>query len=155
MNSVMVCVIATGVDADTALDRVRDFAQYPHLAEAVISVEVDESADLTMLSTWTVRFRRGLMRWTERDFVDLENRIIAFEQVSGDFTKFDGSWHISDTDRGAKVEFAAQFDLGIPSLNELLNPLAETALRANVISILTGLFGRIEHVAPADTAEKP
>ncbi|MDV3205559.1 MAG: cyclase, partial [Rhodococcus ruber] len=99
--------------------------------------------------SWTVKFRKGLLRWTEHDVLDRDAGTIAFTQLEGDFEVFDGTWRIGRTEDGASVVFDARFDLGIPSLADILDPVAEGALRENIALILSGLFGEIRQPALA------
>jgi ribosome-associated toxin RatA of RatAB toxin-antitoxin module len=107
------------------------------------------AADGSVVSTWLVRFRRGRLRWTERDVLDPARRHITFTQLQGDFAVMEGAWRIEAADRGAVVRFTARFDVGIPSLAEILEPVAETTLRENLLVILTGLLGPITAVDPS------
>jgi hypothetical protein len=43
--------------------------------------------------------------------------------------------------RGTNIEFAAELDVGMPRLADMLDPVVESALRANITSILVGLPG--------------
>jgi ribosome-associated toxin RatA of RatAB toxin-antitoxin module len=144
--------VATEVDPKTAYDRISDFARYPALIDTVVSVEVGDADHQAPVSTWTVKFRRGLMRWTERDVLDRNAGTIEFEQLSGDFASFRGIWRITATEEGTEVGFAAEFDLGMPTLADMLNPVAESALRDNIRLILSGLLGDIELVEPTERA---
>jgi len=136
------------VSPDTAYQRVSDFARYPELTATVLSVHVEpaETHD-SVVSSWLVAFRKGQLRWTERDVLDAGNRRIEFTQLSGDFASFDGVWQVDpDGAAGAVVSFGAWFDLGIPSLAEILDPVAEATLRNNIELILTGLLGPVVEV---------
>lgn len=149
MRTVGLRALATEVDAATAYDRISDFARYPEFTDAVVSVEVGSADDHAVVSSWTVKFRRGLMRWTEHDTFDRDASTIEFEQLSGDFATFRGVWRVTATEEGAEIEFTAEFDLGMPTLADILDPVAESALRDNVTVILGGLLGAVRLVAPA------
>lgn len=149
MRTVGLRALATEVDAATAYDRISDFARYPEFTDAVVSVEVGSADDHAVVSSWTVKFRRGLMRWTEHDTFDRDASTIEFEQLSGDFVTFRGVWRVTATEEGAEIEFTAEFDLGMPTLADILDPVAESALRDNVTVILGGLLGAVRLVAPA------
>ncbi|MFE0251637.1 aromatase/cyclase [Streptomyces sp. NPDC059010] len=130
-----------------AYQLISDFARYPELTDAVKEVTVDEpDADGGVVSTWTVFFRNGLLTWTERDVCDPVARTITFTQLKGDFAVFEGVWRITEADRqdSCRVTFEASFDLGIPSLADLLDPVADAALRDNILRILGGLLGAIQ-----------
>jgi hypothetical protein len=47
---------------------------------------------------------------------------------------------------GTLVRFDAEFDLGIPTLAAILEPVAEAALRGNILKILAGLLGEAQEI---------
>ena len=127
---------------EDVFDRICDFERYPELTDAVRSVIVVARDDGSVASEWEVRFRNGILRWSETDRIDAARRTIDFEQLDGDFESFAGRWSVHARDGGCTVGFEAAFDLGMPTLAEMLDPIAESALRENVARILTGLTGR-------------
>jgi ribosome-associated toxin RatA of RatAB toxin-antitoxin module len=150
LRTVSLRAIATEVDATTAYDRISDFGRYPELTDTVVSVEVGGADHQAVVSTWTVKFRRGLMRWTERDTFDRDAGTIDFIQLSGDFASCQGMWRVTATEEGTEIEFTAEFDLGMPTLADILEPVAESALRDNITVILGSLLGAIRLVTPAE-----
>ena len=44
---------------------------------------------------------------------------------------------------GSSITFRAEFDLGIPSLASIIDPVAQSTLRSNILRILTGLLGEV------------
>ncbi len=150
MRNVVMHLHAREVDAAEAYARISDFARYPSLTDTVqhVTVAVPET-DGSVVSDWTVRFRNGLLQWTERDVLDREARTIEFVQLSGDFHRFAGGWRVDDAaDGGALVIFDATFDLGMASLEAILDPIAESTLRSNIVRILHGLLGDVREEAP-------
>jgi ribosome-associated toxin RatA of RatAB toxin-antitoxin module len=130
-----------------------DFERYPELSDAVRSVAVTEmSANLTV-SRWEVTFRAGLLRWTEEDTLDPDVLSIAFRQLDGDISVFDGSWQCVDSWQcaeaaaGSEIVFRARLDMGIPSLADALEPIAVRTMTDNIVAIVRGLFGQAELVA--------
>lgn len=117
-----------------------DFARYPEFSEAVRSVSIDVSEGKT-ISSWETNFRNGVLAWTEIDYFDPVAGTISFEQIEGDTAHFSGQWTAESVDEGALIYFRAQFDMGMPSLSKILDPIAEQALRENIIAIIRGLFG--------------
>jgi ribosome-associated toxin RatA of RatAB toxin-antitoxin module len=153
MPDVVIQVRAASVQPDAAYARISDFARYPELTENVLAVDLEPpQADGSVISSWLVRFRKGQLRWTERDVLDAAARRIEFAQLSGDFASMTGFWQIDpmpDGD-GALVRFEAQFDLGIPSLAEILDPVAESTLRDNALLVLTALLGDVAEIEPVN-----
>ncbi|MDC0771981.1 type II toxin-antitoxin system RatA family toxin [Streptomyces sp. HD] len=141
MRHVVLHAIADGSEPAAVYHRITDFRRYPELTDTVRDVRVDALPDGSVVSDWTVSFRGGLMRWRERDTFAPDTLSLTFEQLSGDFQTFEGSWRCEPRDGGTLVVFTASFDLGIPTLAEILDPVAESTLRTNIARILAGLVG--------------
>ena len=118
-----------------------DFASYPKYGDSIISVDVEPIEPGLVAVKWVAKFRDGELRWTEKDRLDDANRTIQFEQTEGDLEVFKGSWTVESAGDDTKAAFAAEFDLGIPSLATFLGPVAGQALRETIQSVLTGFFG--------------
>src|SRR5215471_2727191 len=117
-----------------------DFERYPEFTPAVRSVRVIDSADGVTVSSWEVLFRTGILRWTEEDRLDADAHTITFKQTQGDVEYFAGVWSLRDISDGCEVRFSADFDLGIPALGSILEPIAERALTDNIQAILAGML---------------
>ncbi len=117
-----------------------DFERYPEHCEAVRSMRVTAADDGKTVSSWEVNFQRGVLRWTEEDRFSPETHSIHFQQIEGDVDTFAGEWALHDTDSECVIRFSAHFDMGIPGLREIIEPIAEQALRDNIRSILNGLL---------------
>lgn len=141
MRHVALYATVDGRHPDDVYRRISDFRRYPELTDTVREVFVDTLPDGSAVSDWTVLFRGGLMRWRERDTFAPDDLTVTFEQLSGDFQTFAGQWRCTPHDGGTLVEFTASFDLGIPTLADILDPVAESTLRTNVTRILAGLVG--------------
>ncbi|WP_200300881.1 type II toxin-antitoxin system RatA family toxin [Streptomyces adelaidensis] len=128
-------------DADKVFDRVRDFERYADHTDAVREVTLTADEAGTVDSAWAVNFRGGVLHWTERDLIDPAARTITFEQLTGDFARFAGSWDVQQTDDDVVVLFSCEFDMGIPSLEPIINPVAMRALVESIGLILRGLLG--------------
>jgi ribosome-associated toxin RatA of RatAB toxin-antitoxin module len=136
-----VTAVVPGLDADFVYERVCAFEEYPSYSEAVREVEVIEKEASSITSSWEVKFRRGILCWTERATLHADAGLITFEEVDGDVDEFAGSWSVESTDDGVRVQFVVTFDIGVPTLEHILDPIAEEALCDNVVSILRGLLG--------------
>ena len=141
MRSVTLTAHVPGMDAARVYARLCDFASYPEHSESVRSVTViDVSGDVT-ISRWEVAFRNGILRWSEEDTFDRAALRIDFTQLEGDVEEFAGGWQCADVEGGCRVRFDARIDLGVPTLADVLEPIATRALLDNTASIVRGLFG--------------
>lgn len=149
MRTVTMDMLAAHVAPERAFQRISDFAAYPDLTDAVERVVVHPpEPDGAIVSEWLVHFRKGLLHWTERDVINADDHTISFTQTAGDFDVFEGRWVVTAAGQGSRVLFDAVFDLGMPTLAELLDPVAEATLRGNILKIVGALLGTVEE-APA------
>ncbi|CAL9636003.1 hypothetical protein SUDANB145_06204 [Streptomyces sp. enrichment culture] len=153
MPHVVLHALADAVDPAEAYRRISDFRRYPEFTDTVREVSVEAPLpDGSTLSDWSVLFRGGLMRWRERDTYAPDTHSLAFEQITGDFQSFSGSWRCEPHGPGTRVVFTASFDLGIPTLAEILDPVAASTLRHLIGEIVKGLLGAEVTDESADTS---
>ncbi|MEO7275593.1 MAG: SRPBCC family protein [Vicinamibacterales bacterium] len=141
MRTIEVRAHVRGRSAAEVYDALSDLERYAECATAVRALTVVERAERRLVSSWDVDFHGGVLRWTEEDFLDPDSHTIRFRQIEGDAEFYAGEWGARDEEGGAVVWFSAQFDLGIPSLDLMLGPIGEAALRENVRSIVVGMLG--------------
>jgi ribosome-associated toxin RatA of RatAB toxin-antitoxin module len=139
-----------GVDAPDALRLVIDYRRWPAASEAVNSVEVHQTDDRVAVSDWEVTFRGGRMRWTERDVFDPDALEQRFTLIEGDPYDFAGVWSAIPRDGGCVLRLLGDFDLGMPSLRHVLDPIAIEALEDAITEVLCALFGDTVHVELAE-----
>lgn len=153
MRSMEIALTSTAADADLAYRRISEFERYPELVDEVRSVVVraDDSGE-PLVSDWEIYFRNGPLRWSEVDYFQPTLRRIVFEQVSGDFEVFRGSWQVDARPDGCAVHFEATFDFGIPSLAGVLEPVATKVLKEGIATIVHRLLGTAEVVGDPATA---
>lgn len=141
MRHVELDALIPGEQAETVLHAVRRWERYPDLAPHVNATTVHAAyPDPAASSSWELHFRSGLLRWTEDDTVLPEQGEIRFEQSDGDFDSFSGTWSVTQDRDDVTVRFDADFDFGIPSLEGILDPIAERVIKETVAWALTGLF---------------
>lgn len=141
MRRVKLEALVPDADAPTVFARISDFPRYADHTDAVREVRVEYVDGQAVNSSWSVNFRNGVLCWRERDRIDPHALRIDFEQTDGDFDRFDGGWHVARAGDDVTVVFVAEFDLGMPSLAAIIDPVAERALRDNMIAIMRGLLG--------------
>jgi ribosome-associated toxin RatA of RatAB toxin-antitoxin module len=127
--------------AEKVFDRLRDFAAYPEFTDAIREVRVTEVDENTIDSQWSANFRNGVLCWSERDRIDPTALTIEFSQTDGDFERFDGGWYVEQDGNDTTIRFTAVFDLGIPTLASLIDPIASRTLLDTIGLIARGLFG--------------
>lgn len=145
MRHVELDAVVLGESAETVFASVARFDRYPELAPHVSATTVHGTLPAAKGgSSWELHFRSGLLRWTEEDRFLTDQLEIQFEQEDGDFDVFEGKWELRQQDADVVVHFEVDFDFGIPSLEGILDPIAERVIKETVAWAVTGLFDRTE-----------
>jgi ribosome-associated toxin RatA of RatAB toxin-antitoxin module len=128
-------------EAWRAVTRLEDYADFMDNVESV-TVRGEEGGQ--RVSSWSVLLKGSILEWEETDELDEANRVMTFHQLSGDLDEFTGSWRVEEVDGGASlVSFSVDFEIGIPLLADMLNPVAAKALRENSEQMLRAIEQRI------------
>jgi uncharacterized membrane protein len=133
-------------DAIVAIDR------YPASMDNVRSVEIlDDEREGRRRSVWSVLLKGSILEWEEVETIDSQRLTMTFEQVAGDMERLDGEWAVSpEGEARTSVRLRISFDIGIPLLADMLNPVAQRALRDNCAEMLRGVErAALERPAPA------
>jgi ribosome-associated toxin RatA of RatAB toxin-antitoxin module len=130
-----------GTSPADVFDIIADFERYVEYGQSIRSVRVESSEDGRVISKWDVDFRGGNMQWTEADTIDKDRMRIDFEQLEGNLRHFTGYWQVTGEGDDAVIQFFGEFELGMPTLASFIEPIAESAIRENLIAVLKGVFG--------------
>jgi ribosome-associated toxin RatA of RatAB toxin-antitoxin module len=141
MRRVHLDAVIKATKATDVYDAVFRFERYPELAPHVRSTTVHQAYPApTGSSGWELHFRSGLLRWTEDERFDREALRMEFEQTDGDFDSFTGTWVLAQDGPDTTLRFEADFDFGIPSLEGILDPIAERVIKETVAWVVVGMF---------------
>lgn len=145
MRNVRLGALIKNTPPEKVFDSVIRFERYPALAPHVQSTVVHETLPApTGRSSWELHFRSGLLRWTEHDRFLTDDLVIEFEQETGDFDHFAGRWALRSSGADTRLEFDADFDFGIPSLEGILDPIAERVIKETVAWAVVGMFDDVD-----------
>lgn len=127
-------------DADAVWKLITGVENYPRLMIGTVQdLVIEERSDKGLITAWTVLLRGNLLSWRQEEYHDTNLHKIFYRQLDGDLEKISGSWSISPHDGGVLIELIVDFEIGIPMLRDVLNPLAESALRENCEAMLASL----------------
>src|SRR5215212_5262708 len=141
MAKVLVHCAVSDAEPVEALRQVADYRRWPAASDSVREVIVEPGDNGSSISRWKVTFRGGLMQWSERDRLDLDALVHSFDLIEGDPHGFSGTWTAHQADGGCELKMDADFDLGMPSLEHVLDPIAVEALEDAVADVVRNLFG--------------
>jgi ribosome-associated toxin RatA of RatAB toxin-antitoxin module len=118
-------------------ETVSKFEQYPEMMDDILEVRWESKGEISK-SAWRVLLNGSEMSWIERDeFIPFEK--IVFEQIEGDLEVFRGEWHLVQIDTDVVVTLEIEFDIGIPSLADILNPIGIRAIQSNSRQMLAAI----------------
>lgn len=138
MPTVRTTILVEDVPLAKVWRAVCDFENYAHYMADVIGIEFLERTERTARSSWRVLLNGSELTWTEEDYFEPERRI-SFEQIDGDLEVFRGAWELDERPEGVEVTLEIEFDLGIPSLAAVLDPIGIRAIRSNSRSMLEAI----------------
>lgn len=124
------------IDLNKLWENICSFEKYPKFMKDVIEVQCYGEN----LSSWKVLLNGSELTWAEKDYFYPYEKI-TFEQVEGDLDVYRGEWVIKydKEKRDAIVTLVIEFDLGIPSLEEMLNPIGIKAIKTNSRQMLDAI----------------
>lgn len=120
---------------------VLDVEGYPAQMDSVrwVAIEDETGPELRRVA-WSVTLKGSILEWREDERIDHDARVVSFTQVSGDLELFEGRWTVEEREPGAvRVTFDVSFEIGIPLLADMLNPVAQRSLRDNITDMLQGI----------------
>lgn len=147
MPKVTSAIDIDGVDLPHVWQVVCDFEAYPDAMEDVLEVHFVQHDDAAA-SSWRVLLNGSELTWTERDRFHAMERI-EFDQIEGDLEVFRGVWALARIPGGVRVVLEVEFDLGIPSLATLLDPIGIQAIRSNSRNMLEAIGRGGARVVPS------
>lgn len=119
-----------------------DCEAFPSYMDEVVDVTIVEQDGDHRVSRWSVLLKGSELQWEETETIDHTRRRIEFEQTEGDLAYFTGHWEVSEDGAQTTVELHVEFDIGIPLMADMLNPVAARALEDNSQQILAQLGNR-------------
>lgn len=138
--------ITTETVSTHAIDRVWEeviaIDTFPSYMEEVVDVQVTEVAGSIRRSKWSVLLKGSVLEWEEEEVISANTRDIEFKQVEGDLAYFNGYWRVRERDGLTHITLHVDFDIGIPLLADMLNPVASRALEENSRKILAHIDAR-------------
>lgn len=132
-----------GAGADRVWEAVVDIERYPETMDSVRWVKLLPHPDpdpAVRRSAWSIVLKGSILEWEEDELLDHDARTLTFTQRSGDMDIFEGGWQVTElAPARSQVRLTIDFEIGIPLLADMLNPVAERSLRDNCREMLLGV----------------
>lgn len=139
MPCVEVSETISGVCAAEAYGVIKDMERYPLFMPDLASVKVLRKGEGFTITKWKSKVNGMVFSWVEKDSFDDVKMCIAYEQVEGDLKKFAGRWNVSPAGGGVCVSLRVEFELGVPMLAGMIDPLLKKTIRENCVKMIKGI----------------
>jgi ribosome-associated toxin RatA of RatAB toxin-antitoxin module len=115
-----------------------DIESYEESMETVRRIRlVGPSNEQVRRAKWSVLLKGSILEWEEEEQLDYDTYKVVFKQLRGDLEFFDGHWTLEELGPNeTRAHFEVEFEIGIPMLAEMLNPMAQRALEENCATML-------------------
>jgi ribosome-associated toxin RatA of RatAB toxin-antitoxin module len=122
-------------------ETVVDIEHYQDSMDTVLSVRILEQNDeRRRRAAWSVLLKGSILAWEEEEHLHHDTHMIVFKQLRGDLEHFDGHWALETLGpEQTRVTFGVVFEIGIPMLADMLNPVAQRSLQENCTEMLRGI----------------
>jgi len=125
-------------------EAIKSVEAYPSYMSTVRSVEVLDTDGAKRTCAWSVLLKGSILQWTEIDVIHDERWTIEFDQIDGDLDQFVGFWSATpQADGTVRTRLLVDFEIGIPVLADMLNPVAARALAENAETMLREIESRL------------
>lgn len=136
MPRVDVCM-TIAVNVDDAWRAIVDVESYSSYMTCVRSVGiVSHESPHVRRTAWSVALKGSILEWRQEERLDHDRHVVTFAQLDGDLETYTGQWTVEPVPGGARTVVAAQFNIGIPLLADMLNPVAVESFEQNTQDML-------------------
>ncbi|MFI6344297.1 type II toxin-antitoxin system RatA family toxin [Streptomyces sp. NPDC050560] len=113
-----------------------DSEAFPGFMEGVSEVRIGDEDGDSRVTSWVVELKGSEMEWTQRDTLDHAQRRWDFEQTEGDLAEYRGRWQVAEAPGGAALELEVEFDVGLPTVADMVHPAVVQALEGYQQAVL-------------------
>ena len=141
-------IVNVQVDLNVPIDKVWQklvlLENYPKFMDPVKSITVLKNDGDYAEVEWEVLLKGSILKWVEKEIKKPSEYLIEFSQISGDLEKFDGYWSLEPLNSTqTRARLYTDFEIGIPMLKDMLDPVAEKALMENSRKMLLSFGSEI------------
>ena len=138
------CTVIVRGDAREAYEMAKKMEDYPQFMENVNSVKIIENGPGYTITDWDTNVDGKQFKWQEKDTFDDQNLSIKYKQTTGDLKKFEGEWRFEREEGGTRITLTVDFEMGIPMVSGLLNPILKKKVKTNSEAMLEAIKKLVE-----------
>ena len=122
--------------------------EFPNFLDDVKEVTILQRDGSRQVSKWRVEIEGIELQWTEEDWLLLNDSgqegSMHYRLLEGDFDRFEGAWHFSNTEDATRVRLSIDYDLGLPNFEDMMGFLLRLKVEQNARDLLRALKERTE-----------
>lgn len=138
------CTIDVHGDPAEAYAIAKKMEEYPKFMENLEHVIVVERGAGYTITDWLAKVDGRDFKWQEKDQFDDVNLTITYKQTAGDLKKFEGQWSFVRQGDITRITLTVDFEMGIPVLASLLNPILKKKVKSNSDAMLEAIKKKVE-----------
>lgn len=138
------CVIDVYGSPAEAYEIAKNMEEYPKFMENLEYVKILERGDGYTITDWLAKVDGRDFKWQEKDVFDDANFTITYKQTAGDLKKFEGQWSFVQQGDITRITLTVDFEMGIPVLAALLNPILKKKVKSNSDAMLEAIKKKVE-----------
>lgn len=142
--------ITINAPAEAIYRLIKDVERYPQFIPDVKDVKVVSGDPQDRIARWYAIIDGVEFRWTERAMYDDAHLLVRYRLVKGDLDKFQGEWIVRSAGGRTEVTLTVDYDLGIPSLEDVMAMVLYDKVTMNAQHLLEGIKEEAERVEGED-----
>lgn len=134
--------IAVNAPVETVYAIARNIERFPEFMDDVQSVKILEQTPERQVSEWSsiIKEFNRTIRWTEVDYWDDEALTCRWEQLEGDFSKYEGTWEfVAGEDGGTVARLSIDYEYNVPLIGRLIQSIIRKKMQDNVEAMLQAI----------------
>ncbi len=122
----------------------KNLEDFPRFMADVKNVKIIKRQNGTVVTAWEVDIEGAPVSWKEEDIFDDGLMQLKFSMVEGNYQMYRGLWQVQAHAHGAVLSLKADFEWGIPILEQYVGGVLEDKARRGLFGMLLAIKKRVE-----------
>jgi len=130
---------------ESIFKEIKDAEGFSEFMKFVKNVKILSVQDNRVISLWQLEIDDAPINWRQEDLIDDLNFEIKFRMLEGDYQHYEGKLSVENAEEGfSRVIIMAQFDWGLPILEEYVKNILKRKARLALGGMLKALKNKLE-----------
>lgn len=124
---------------------IKDMESFPSIMRDIKNLKIIKRlSEDKFVTAWETEIDGAPVTWKEEDTFDENNFILKFEMIEGNYQTYQGQWVLHDAVDATKLTIKADFDWGIPILEEYVGKTLEEKARRSLLGMAQAIKNKVE-----------